>query len=93
MQITIDLPDEIARTIGKKWDNVPRKVLESIAIEAYRQQAITSAQVGRMLNIISRYEVDAFLKQARAYLHYNEEDFQQDLLTMKELAHQKKSSV
>ena len=93
MQITIDLPDEIANTIGEKWNNFPRKVLECIAIEAYRQQAITSAQVGRMLNMTSRYEVDAFLKQTRAYLHYNKEDFQQDLLTMQELAQQKKSSV
>ncbi|MGB3693529.1 MAG: UPF0175 family protein [Spirulinaceae cyanobacterium] len=86
MQITIDLPDEIVSTIGKKWDNFPRQVLECIAIETYRQGVITSAQVGRMLNMPSRYEVDAFLKQAGAYLHYNEEDFEQDLLTMQELA-------
>lgn len=47
----IDLPDEIASTIQKKWDNFSRKVLESLAIEAYRQGVITSAQVGRMLNL------------------------------------------
>ncbi|NES24037.1 MAG: UPF0175 family protein [Symploca sp. SIO3E6] len=91
MQITIDLPEEIANTIGTKWDDFPRKALECIAIEAYRQEIITSAQVGRMLNIPSRYEVDAFLKQAGAYLHYDEADFEQDLLTMQELVSHQKS--
>ena len=90
MQITIDLPDEIANTMGKQWDNFPRKALECIAIEAYRQEVITSAQVGRMLNIPSCYEVDAFLKQAGAYLHYDEVDLEQDLLTMQELVSQQK---
>ncbi|NET60809.1 MAG: UPF0175 family protein [Symploca sp. SIO2E6] len=91
MQITIDLPEEIANTMGQKWDNFPRKALECIAIEAYRQEVITSAQVGRMLNIASRYEVDAFLKQAGAYLHYDEADLEQDLLTMQELVSKEKS--
>jgi hypothetical protein len=62
VQITIDLPDEIASTIQEKWHNFPRKVLECLAIEAYRQGVITSAQVGRMLHLSSRYEVDGFLK-------------------------------
>lgn len=87
MQITIDLPDEIATTIQEKWDNFPRKVLESLAIEAYRQGVITSAQVGRMLNLSSRYEVDNFLKQAEAYLHYEKADFEQDLLTGQKNTH------
>ncbi|MEQ9238227.1 UPF0175 family protein [Coleofasciculus sp. E2-BRE-01] len=85
MQITIHLPDEIVNTIQEKWNNVPGKVMECLAIEAYRQGVITSAQVGRMLNLSSRYEVDSFLKQAGAYLHYDETDFDQDLLTMEKL--------
>jgi predicted HTH domain antitoxin len=93
LQITIDLPDEIASTIKAKWDNFPRKVLESLAIEAYRQGVITSAEVGRMLNISSRYEVDSFLKQAQAYLHYNEADFEQDLLTMQKIETQRKAEM
>lgn len=85
MQITIHLPDEIVNTIQEKWNNVPGKVVECLAIEAYRQGVITSAQVGKMLNLSSRYEVDSFVNQARAYLHYDEADFEQDLLTMKKL--------
>ncbi len=93
MQITIDLPDEIASTIQEKWHNFPRKVLECLAIEAYRQGVITSAQVGRMLHLSSRYEVDGFLKQAEAYLHYDEADFEQDLLTMEKIVAQGKTEI
>ncbi|MBR8833401.1 MAG: UPF0175 family protein [Stigonema ocellatum SAG 48.90 = DSM 106950] len=93
MQITIDLPDEIASTIQEKWDNFPRRVLECLAIEAYRQGVITSAQVGRMLHLSSRYEVDNFLKQAEAYLHYDEVDFEQDLLTMQKIVVQGKTEI
>jgi len=93
VQITINLPDEIASTIQEKWDNVPRKVVECLSIEAYRQGVITSAQVGRLLNLSSRYEVDSFLKQAGAYLHYDEADFEQDLITMEKIKTQGKTEI
>ncbi len=82
MQITIDIPDAIAHRMTEQWHMLPRKALETLVVEAYKAEIITHAEVGRMLQIPSRYEVDGFLKQSGAYLHYDASDFEQDLLTM-----------
>lgn len=54
-------------------------------VDAYKTEAITRAEVGQLLNLSSRFEVDAFLKQANAYLQYDEADFEQDMRTMAKL--------
>jgi predicted HTH domain antitoxin len=85
MQITIEIPDAIAQRMTQRWEALPRKVLETLVAEAYKAEIISHAEVGRILQIPSRYEVDGFLKQAGAYLHYDVSDFEQDLLTMQRL--------
>jgi hypothetical protein len=85
MQITIEIPDAIAQRMTQRWEVLPRKVLETLVAEAYKTEVITHAEVGRILQIPSRYEIDGFLKQAGAYLHYDVSDFEQDLLTMQRL--------
>lgn len=87
MQITIEVPDAIAAHLQEKWNDLPRRVLEILVVEAYKAEIISRAEVRRILQIPSRYETDAFLKQAGAPLHYDESDFEQDLLTMEKLEH------
>lgn len=85
MQITIEIPDDIAQRLTQQVDNLPRRALESVVIEAYRAELITSAEVGRILELDSRWDVDAFLKQAEAYLPYNESDLEQERETLRQL--------
>ena len=85
MQVTIEIPDAIAHHLEKMGDNLPQRVLEILVVEAYKTEAITRAEVRQILQIPSRYETDGFLKQAGAFLHYDESDFEQDLLTMQKL--------
>jgi len=85
MQITIEIPDDIAHRLSQKVHNLPRHILESLVIEAYRDEIITQAEVGRMLNLPSRWETDAFLKRAEAYMHYTEADLQHDREILRQL--------
>lgn len=85
MQITIEIPDDIAQRLTQQVDNLPRRALESVVIEAYRAELITSAEVGRILELDSRWDVDAFLKQADAYLPYTESDLEQERETLRQL--------
>jgi hypothetical protein len=85
MQITIEIPDDIAQRLAQQVDNLPRRALESVVIEAYRAELITSAEVGRILELDSRWDVDAFLKQAEAYLPYTEGDLEQERETLRQL--------
>ena len=45
MQITIELPEDIAVGLESMWKDLPRAALESLALEAYRSRALTAAQL------------------------------------------------
>lgn len=80
MQITIDLPDELAHQLESP--GLSRRIVELIAADYYRQGQIGAADVRRLLNFSSRWETYAFLKQEKAYLPYTESDLEQDSQTI-----------
>ena len=79
MQITIELPDEIANQFQLQPDHISRRILELIAADNYRQGHMGAAEVRRMLNFSSRWETYEFLKREKAYLPYTEDDLEQDV--------------
>jgi hypothetical protein len=84
MQITLDLPEDIAEELGSKWTDLPRAALESLALEAYRSQALTAAQLRRLLGFETRMQVDAFLKDHEVY-DFTVADFERDRETLGQL--------
>ena len=78
MQITLELPDDIANQLQLQPANISRRVLELIAADNYRQGRIGAAEVRLMLNFSSRWETYEFLKREKAYLPYTEDDLEQD---------------
>ena len=84
MQITIELPEDIAEGLESKWKDLPRAALESLALEAYRSRALTAAQLRRLLGFRTRMEVDAFLKEHEIF-DYSAADFEQDRETLRQL--------
>lgn len=84
MQIMLDLPEDIAQGLESKWKDLPRAALESLALEAYRSHALTSAQLRRLLGFATRLQVDAFLKEHEVY-DYTVADFNQDCETLRAL--------
>ena len=81
MQVVIEIPDSIAGRMEAKWGNIEKRALELLA-DGYRVEAIAHSQVGQLLEL-SRYQVDGFLKQEKAYLHYTEADLEQDRQTIR----------
>ena len=84
MQITIELPEDIAVGLESMWKDLPRAALESLALEAYRSRALTAAQLRRLLGFGTRMQVDAFLKEHEIF-DYSAADFEQDRETLREL--------
>jgi hypothetical protein len=82
MQITIELPEDIAVGLESRWKDLPRAALESLALEAYRSRALTAAQLLRLLGFQTRMEVDAFLKEHQIF-DYSAADFEQDRETLR----------
>lgn len=83
MQITIELPDDVANQLQPT--NASRRILELITADHYRQGRIGAAEVRQMLDFDSRWETYEFLKHEKAYLPYTEEDLEQDGKTIRSL--------
>ena len=90
MQITIEIPDDLAATLSASGQGPARAALEAIAVEAYRQQRLSAYQLRTLLGISSRYELDGFLKERQVY-DYTLEDFEKDLATIRELRAKQKA--
>jgi Uncharacterised protein family (UPF0175). len=81
MNVAIELPKEIAEILAGPHDDLARVALEALAAQGYRDGKLTHAEVQQMLGFNSRWDTDAFLKQAGAYLDYTEADLERDLKT------------
>ena len=80
MQITVDLPDDIAGHADQG-----REALEALAIEGYRSGTPTHYQASQLLGM-ARFQFDAFLKSRQIYDHaYDADDFEQDLTVLWQL--------
>jgi predicted HTH domain antitoxin len=85
MSIEIEVPEDVAERLEAEWGNVPRRVLEALALEAYRSSIITEGQAQKMLGFTSRWEIEDFLKRAHAYTDYTESDLERDIRSLREV--------
>ena len=83
MQVTVELPDEIAQQVGNKAE-VSRRMLESFALEGYRAGNVSRGEVSQMLHL-SFEETEAFLKRHEASLRYSLADLTADRAALKQI--------
>jgi len=83
MEVTIEIPDEVAQRFGEGGGNLQRRLLEVFIADAYRCGAISTAEVRRILQFSSRLETHDFLKQMGVYLNYDEEELERDIEILK----------
>ena len=67
MEITLHIPDDVAKRLSPSGADVSRRVLEAVALEGYRQQTLTLYEVSEMLGL-SRVETEDFLGRHRVPL-------------------------
>ncbi|MBZ5617482.1 MAG: UPF0175 family protein [Acidobacteriia bacterium] len=78
MEVTIELPDEIADQIRNASGDVARRVLEAFAIDSYRSGKLTGWQVRQVLRLQTRFDLDALLKRAGVFREYTAEELERD---------------
>ncbi len=88
MLLKLDLPDDVVRGLEEKWRDLPRGVLESVALEGFRSGALSQEQVRRLLGFATRVEVDGFLKDHGTF-DYTLEDLERDRETLGRLRSQR----
>jgi len=81
MQVTMEMPDQVARQWGETPDAVGQHVMEDAAIEGYRAGRLTQRQVGAMLGL-DYWQTETFLKERGVPLNYSVADFAADQVTL-----------
>ena len=84
MGITLHVPDALASAIVSPHGDPTRAALEAVGLKAYRQHRLKAFQLRELLEIESRFELDALLKEYEVF-DYTMEDFEQDLVNLERL--------
>lgn len=62
MQVTINLPEELIRYLGKDATELSRAAVEALVLEGVRSGRLSVAQGRRVLGFLSRHQMETFLK-------------------------------
>jgi hypothetical protein len=78
MDITLVIPDDLAGRLSVSGVDLSRRALEAFALEEYKRERISKAELRRLLGIQSRYELDGFLKAHGVWNEYSIHDFRRE---------------
>ena len=74
MNLTLEIPDDLAPRLMAGGCDLSRAALEMIVAEAYREDRITKPELQRLLGIETSYQLDGFLKAHGIWIDYTLED-------------------
>ncbi len=84
MQVTVNMPDQIARQWGDTPDAVGRHVVEDAVIERYRAGRLSHRQIGEVLGL-DYWQTESFLKERGVTLNYSADDREADKATFEKI--------
>jgi hypothetical protein len=79
MTITVEIPDVLAAVLSAEDRDPARAVIEAMALEGYRADRLTEADLKELLGFETRMEVHGFLKDHGAFMHYTAEHLDRDV--------------
>ena len=85
MDLTVQIPDDLASRMGASGGDLSRRALESLALEEFKSGRITKPELRRLLGFESRYLLDGFLKAHDVYEDYTMQDLEQELEGLRRL--------
>ena len=85
MELTIQIPDELASRMSTSGAELSRRALEALALEEFKSGRITKPELRRLLGFGTRYQLDGFLKAHDVHEEYTMEDLERDCDALKQL--------
>jgi hypothetical protein len=85
MELTVQIPDELASRMSASGADLARHALEAQALEEFKSGRITKPELRRLLGYGTRYQLDGFLKAHGVYEDYTMEDFERDRDALRQL--------
>jgi hypothetical protein len=84
MDVTIQIPDDLARRLGATGD-LSRRALEALAVDEFRLGHLTPAELRRLLGFGTREALDRFLKAHGVYAPYTLDDLERERQDLRRL--------
>ena len=84
MEVTIHIPDDVARSLGQAGGDLSRQTLEALAIDGYRRGWLTQLQVGQLLGL-SRIQTEDLLAQHVALYDYDPAELDREVQAFEKL--------
>jgi len=85
MNLTVEIPDDLARRLSAAGGDLSRRALEAFALEEYKSKRISKAELRRLLGFDTRYELDGFLKAHDVWMNYTIEDLHGEIAALQRL--------
>jgi hypothetical protein len=85
MELTVQIPDDLARSMSASGGDLSRRALEALALQEFKTGHITKPELRRLLGFGTRYQLDGFLKAHEVYEDYTMEDLEQELEGLRRL--------
>jgi hypothetical protein len=86
MEVTVQLPDDMAASLASTGSDLSRRALEGFALEELRSGRITEPQFRKMPGL-APIQLDGFLKAHGIYQDYTLEDFERERQARKGLGY------
>ena len=88
MNITLELPEDIAHHLAAEWGDLNRAALEDIGLEAYGARKLRSKQGRRVRGFAARFHLNGFVRQRYVWPEHNAQDLERDRETHERLGPQ-----
>lgn len=89
MNVVVSLPDSVAQEFDTSERKLERQILEALALEGYRSERLTAFQVGEMLGLETRMQVDGFLKKNGVFIEYTKQEMDEQRRILREFFEKK----
>jgi hypothetical protein len=67
MNVTLEIPDDVAERLTAAGDDLSRRALEALVLEEYKRGRLTKPEASRLLGFETRAELEAFFKAHKAF--------------------------
>ena len=85
MNVTMDIPDDVAQRLSASGGDLSRRALQALAAEEYRQGHLTKPDLRRLLGFQTSDEIDTFLKAHEVWIDYSLDEFKREREALRRL--------
>jgi hypothetical protein len=78
MNVTVEIPDELAKRLSAGGVDLSRRALEALLADEYRNERLTKPELQLILGIETSFQLDEFLKAHEVNIRYTEQDAERE---------------